>query len=137
MDSLALNQVRGMWWNQIHNVYLQYAVDLGLPGAILFLTLLYLVFKAANSSTRQLAHKQEFRDLFLFAEALQVSLIVFAVSGFFYPVAYHFYFYYIAGLTLAMRSVTDHAFSVARASSEPNENIARRHLRVAIPESKA
>ena len=49
----------------------------------------------------------ELRDLFLLSEAVQVSLIAFAVSGFFYPVAYHFYFYYMGGLALAARSVTD------------------------------
>jgi hypothetical protein len=43
----------------------------------------------------------------LLAEALEISLVVFALSGPFYPVAYHFYFYLMAGLALAARAVTN------------------------------
>jgi O-antigen ligase len=128
MDVLALNEVRGARWKQVHNVYLEYAVDLGLPGAVLFIMLLYSVFKAARSSLRRLAHKDELRDLFLLAEALQVSLIAFAVASFFHPVAYHFYFYYIAGLALAVRSATDDAVSVAKRTGEDDRPAAYGHV---------
>lgn len=106
MDVLALNQVRGAKWVQVHNVYLEYAVDLGLPGAVLFLLLLYGVFKEARSARKQLADMPAHRDLFLVIEALETSLIVFALCGFFYPVAYHFFFYFIGGLALGARAVT-------------------------------
>ena len=105
MDILALNEVRGAYWVQVHNVYLQYAVDLGLPGAFLFVLLLWMVFRAVKSSMRRLAGVAGERPLFLLAEAVQVSLIAFVVSSMFHPVAYHFYFYYIAGLALAVRAI--------------------------------
>ena len=35
------------------------------------------------------------------AEGIEVALLAFAVSALFYPVAYHFYFYLIAGLAAA------------------------------------
>lgn len=109
MDILALNEVRGPQWHRVHNVYFEHAVDLGLPGLVLFLMLFYGVFRAVISSKRRLADMPALRDLFLLVEALKVSLLVFAVSGFFYPAAYQFYFYYVAGLALAARSVTDDA----------------------------
>jgi len=118
MDVLALNQVRGSQWKQVHNVYLQYAVDLGLPGLLLFLLLLWGVFRAARSSRLRSAPIPTLRDLFYLAEGLEVSLIVFAVAGVFHPVAYHVYFYYIAGLALAARSATDTAISMTKASAE-------------------
>ncbi|PYQ50148.1 MAG: hypothetical protein DMF59_11570 [Acidobacteria bacterium] len=111
MDVLALNQVRGEKWYAVHNVYLQYAVDLGLPGALLFILLLLGTLKGARSSRKRLAQLPEKRELFLLAEALEISLIVFAISGFFYPVAYNFYFYYMGGLALAVRAVTQQALS--------------------------
>jgi len=111
MDILALNQVRGPQWKQVHNIYLQYAVDLGLPGLIMFLILFWGVFRAARSSRQRAASVPELRSLFLLTEALEVSLIVFLVAGFFHPVAYHFYFFYIGGLALAARSATDDAIS--------------------------
>jgi putative inorganic carbon (hco3(-)) transporter len=107
MDILALNTVRGEEWMMVHNVYFQYAVDLGLPGIGLFVLLLYGVYRAASTSRKRLADQPARRDLFLLAEALEISLIVFALSGPFYPVAYHFYFYYMAGLALAARAVTN------------------------------
>lgn len=115
MDTLALNDVRGARWFRVHNVYLEYAVDLGLPGLLLFMTLFYGVWSAARSSCRQTASVPAHRNLFLLVEGVEISLIVFAVSAVFYPVAYHFYFYYIAGLALATRSATDAAISMARA----------------------
>src|SRR5213592_4237782 len=37
---LVLNQLRGPMWQPVHNVYLEYAVDLGWPGLALFILLL-------------------------------------------------------------------------------------------------
>jgi len=52
-----------------------------------------------------------------------VSLIAFAVSAFFYPVAYRFDFYYIAGLAVAAKNICDHeiegAVSVFGAAPAP------------------
>lgn len=117
MDVLALNQVRGAQWLQVHNVYLEYAVDLGVPGAALFLLLLYAVFAGVRASRNALAALPRHRNLFLIVEALEISLIVFAVCGLFYPVAYHFFFYFIGGLALGARTVTDQTLSLGAARS--------------------
>ncbi len=118
MDVLALNEVRGPRWSQVHNVYLQYAVDLGLPGLILFLLLLYGAFKAARASRRLAASVPALQSQFLLSEGLEVSLIVFAIAGLFHPVGYHFYFYYIAGLSLAARSATEAAIRNANVADD-------------------
>ena len=115
MDILALNQVRGAKWVQVHNVYLEYAVDLGVPGAALFLILFYRVFQGVRSSRKRLAGLPVQRDLFLLVEALETSVVVFAIAGFFYPIAYHFFFYFIGGLALGARAVTLRTFSIAAA----------------------
>jgi hypothetical protein len=39
------------------------------------------------------------------AESVQITLASFAVAALFYPVAYHFYFFLIAGLALAVANV--------------------------------
>jgi hypothetical protein len=39
------------------------------------------------------------------AEGLQTSLVAFSLAGIFHPVAYHPYFYYIAGLGVAMQTM--------------------------------
>src|SRR5207253_8710681 len=65
MDFLALNQIRGNKWLKVHNVYLEYAVDLGVPGLALFLTLLYRVFKGARFARKRLEEVPSQRQLFL------------------------------------------------------------------------
>jgi len=104
MNILALNEVRGPEWKQVHNVYLEYAVDLGIPGLVLFVMLLLGCLRAA-AGARRTAGAAGSGEPALLAEGLQASLIAFAVAAVFHPVAYHFYFYYIAGLALAARGV--------------------------------
>jgi len=106
MDALALNQIRGEEWLKVHNVYLEYAVDLGIPGVVLFLVLFGGIILSVRRSRQLLERNPQCRDLYLLARALEISLLVFAISGFFYPVAYQFYFYYIGGLALALPAVT-------------------------------
>lgn len=104
MNVLALNEVRGETWTAVHNVYLQYLVELGLPGLGLFLLLYVHCLRATGTVLRALqANRSD--SLFHIAEGLRVSLIAFAVAALFHPVAYHFYFYLIAGLAVAAAAV--------------------------------
>lgn len=111
-DVLVLNQLRGATWEEVHNVYLQYAVELGVPGLLLFLLLFRECFKATQRARRLGGSNQ---TLHLLAEGLGISLLGFVVAGFFYPDAYQFYFYYIGGLAIAAQSV---ATGLARAHSK-------------------
>lgn len=106
-NTLALNEIRGPTWTEVHNVYLQYAVDLGIPGLILFLMLLRGCLKSAREAQDQAIHVPDSQKLFYLAQGIHISLIAFSVAAFFHPVAYHFYFYFIAGLALAARSITN------------------------------
>jgi O-antigen ligase len=103
---LALNQQRGDTWREVHNVYLQYAVDLGLPGLALFLWLFIALFRAAGRVRRRHAPDPGSRDVGIIAGSVQAALIAFAVAAFFHPVAYQFYFFCIAGLGLAVQNVS-------------------------------
>jgi len=105
MNTLALNEARGVAWRAVHNVYLEYAVDLGVPGLTLFLLLLIGCVKSVMCVQRSTARVTALRDLFLLAEGIQVSLVAFAVAGPFHPVSYNFYFYYVAGLAVAAKAV--------------------------------
>jgi len=105
MNALALNEERGPSWKNVHNVYLQLAVDLGLPGLTLFLVLLLGTIRGVGLVRRGAAGDPASRDLFHLAEGLQISLIAFTVSALFYPVAYELFFYCIAGLAVALKTV--------------------------------
>lgn len=103
-NMLAMNEVRGDSWLKVHNVYLVYAVELGLPGLVLYLLLLVSSIRSAGFAQRVAAYIRS-SGLFHMAEAVKVSLLAFAVAALFHPSGYHFYFYLFAGLALAARAV--------------------------------
>jgi O-antigen ligase len=110
--SLALNTQRGgMWreamWKDVHNVYLEYAVELGLPGLALFLTLLARCIWNARRVQRECRENKHLRDLTHLAEGVETALWAFVIEAFFHPVAYQPYFYWLAGLAVAVRLVND------------------------------
>jgi O-antigen ligase len=90
----------GPTWRAVHNTYLEYGVDLGVPGLLLFLALLWTCWRSARAA-RGVAEG----EVSHLAEGIEISLLGFAVAAFFHPSAYHFYFYYIAGLAVAARHV--------------------------------
>lgn len=105
MDALALNEERGASWHNVHNVYLQYAVDLGIPGLVLFLLLLVGCIECAGFSLRHSAGVPDLREAFHLAEGIQISLVAFSVAALFHPVAYHIHFFYVAGLAVAAKAM--------------------------------
>jgi O-antigen ligase len=102
-DVLALNDLRGNDWVSVHNVYLNYAMDLGLLGLALFLLLFASVLAGVIRVERRHRRRGGDDDLARLGGAIKIALLAFAVSAFFYPVAYHLYFYYFAGLAVAVR----------------------------------
>jgi len=104
-DVLALNQLRGEAWMPVHNMYLNYAVDLGAIGLGLFLAIFWSALSGVVRAERALRRRVNGSELAAFARAARVSLIALAVAGFFYPIAYQAFFYYIAGLAVAVRAI--------------------------------
>jgi O-antigen ligase len=102
---IALNQIRGEeTWRSVHNAYLQYAVDLGLPGLLLFGLLHLLCFRAARAVERRAAKDPALQHLAYLAAGIQISLAAFFVAAMFHPIAYQFYFFTIAGLAVALKN---------------------------------
>jgi O-antigen ligase len=115
MNILALNELRGEAWTEVHSVYLQYAVDLGLPGFLLFTGLLGCCYLAARGAGRPQGPDPASRRVAALGEGIEVSLAAFAVAAFFHPSGYQFYFFYLGGLALAARAVAE-----ARPSAPPS-----------------
>ncbi len=114
VNILALNEERGARWTAVHNVYLEYAVDLGIPGLVMFLMLLVGCVKSAAFVQREAARRPALRELFHIAQGIQISLVAFSIAALFHPVAYHVYFYYFGGLAIAARAVYHHEREAVR-----------------------
>jgi probable O-glycosylation ligase (exosortase A-associated) len=102
-DILAMNEERGADWTRVHNAFLEYAVDLGVPGLLLFLWLFVACFRTARAVERQAARDPALRDLASMAMGVQISLVAFGVAACFHPIAYQFYFFCIGGLAVALK----------------------------------
>jgi O-antigen ligase len=102
MDALAVQNVRGGHYIRVHNAYLDFAVDLGVAGLVLFVAALVTTIRTAWRVEAQPADGSAAdRDLPTLAQGVRISLIGFAVAANFAPVPYDVYFYYLAGLAVA------------------------------------
>lgn len=104
-DILAMNEQRGDDWTQVHNAYLQYAIDLGVPGLLLFAWLHLRCYRTARAVEKRAGREPAHRNLTLLAAGVQVSLVAFFVAAMFHPIAYQFYFFSIGGLAVALRNI--------------------------------
>jgi putative inorganic carbon (HCO3(-)) transporter len=100
---IALNEVGGPLWRHIHNVYLEIAADLGVPALVVYLMLFYRAIRSVAEAKRTWSARGS--DLFYLAQGLEISLLGFAVAAMFYPVAYHFFFYILLGLAVAVKGL--------------------------------
>jgi probable O-glycosylation ligase (exosortase A-associated) len=117
-DVLALRDERGTGWTSVHNAYLQYAVDLGIPGFLLFVWLHVSCFRSARAVERRAAKDETLRDLEQLGQGVQISLIAFAVAAFFHPIAYQFYFFTIGGLAIALKHACRNEIGQARLNAQ-------------------
>jgi O-antigen ligase len=94
----------------VHNTYLNYAVDLGAVGLTLFLAIFASAWLGAArvERRRRASEGPRQRDaLRAYATAARIALTTFAVAACFHPIAYHAFFYYLAGLAVAIRQIDD------------------------------
>jgi O-antigen ligase len=136
MSVLALNELRGPTWVPVHNVYLEYATDLGLPGLALFLLLLGLCLRMVTRVARQTARTDGAWDFHRIAVGVQMMLVAFVVSGFFHPVAYHFHFYYAGGLAAALAVVWENERGSISSDSGVRQRPGDRWYRTSVRESR-
>ncbi len=90
-------------WFVTHNTYTQLSSETGIPGALLFLGMLFRSFKSVNEILRLTAERgpSPRSDLWKAALYLRLSLIAISVCGFFLSDAYTGLFYIFAGLCIS------------------------------------
>jgi O-antigen ligase len=136
-NRLALNQERGATWRPIHNVYLEYGVELGIPGLVLFLMLMVNCFRKARQVERGAREVPALEELFNLASGIRVSLIAFAVAALFYPVGYDFYFYYLAGLAVSAHHIYREAMGATPALPTQTPSWAARRAALCVAGEEA
>lgn len=137
MSVLALNDARGASWTPVHNVYLEYATDLGLPGLLFFLLMLGACIRVVMRVVREIPRTEAAWDLRCLAIGIQLMLVAFVVAGFFHPVAYHFHFYYAGGLATALAVVWENERGSLSSDSGVRQRVGDRWHRATVREPGA
>ncbi len=104
MDQLAMTDEMGIGvWISVHNIYLEYAVDLGFPGLVLFLMLLGSALAGTRLTERLLKRAGAPPGLMSLHDGIQVSLVALAGGALFTPGAYGWIVHYSIGMAVASR----------------------------------
>jgi O-antigen ligase len=101
-NSRHVASVRGGIHQEVHNSYLQAGVEMGIIGMVVYTLFVFSAYTAARSVRRRLARRPDGAELASLAGGIELATVAFAVGAMFSPVAYHFYFYYPAGLAVAV-----------------------------------
>jgi putative inorganic carbon (HCO3(-)) transporter len=104
MNTLALN-TKGLYWAHVHNVYLQLAAEIGVPGLIFYVLLVAQLLRGLRQIEARFQRDLRHHEIYVLATACEVTLLAYCIAAFFHPVAYNFYFYYIAGFALALKGI--------------------------------
>jgi O-antigen ligase len=105
MHNLGLHDMSGSW-GVVHNVYLQIGADLGIPAMVAFMILLFKLIRKMQFIQKDPNIVAQSSEIAPLAQGIEISLIAFAVASLFHPVAYHFYFYYLAGYAVSLNRIT-------------------------------
>lgn len=86
----------------VHSAFLEVAADLGILGGILFAVIFFRLILAMQSIRNSPLSSSSIKPL---AEAAEVSLVAFGVSGMFLAVAYQAPYWLLAGIAIAIKDV--------------------------------
>lgn len=104
-------------WKVTHNTYTQLSSEMGLPGLIIYLVLLYNVFKVLNSIVRTRYPGPTWKNLRQLALTLRATLIVFLPVAFFGSMGYAAEVPILAGITTSLGFMAQKQRAIDRAAS--------------------
>jgi O-antigen ligase len=101
-NNVHVNVARGWIANDAHNAYLKLTAELGVPALIVYVGFIGASLAAARDAQRRLRRRPEGRGGAGRADGGVGGGVAQAVGALFSPVPYHFFFYYPAGLAVAV-----------------------------------
>jgi hypothetical protein len=113
-DVISLRDRGLATWNNVHNAYLQLGVDLGVVGLGIFVVVCWRLVRGLRRSLHALQTVPGTEPLHALGRGVEIALLVLLIQITMHPVAYHFYFYYIAGLAVAMQVMVGETTKRAR-----------------------
>ena len=96
---------RGVRWGAAHNLFVQVGAELGIPGLLLFATLIVSLFASLRRVTQSARASPGGKDMARLSQSLMAALVGFVVGGFFLSLAYADMLYALAALSVALAKV--------------------------------
>src|SRR5205807_8886602 len=95
---------RGEWapWLETHNSYTEVSSECGIPGFICYMAFLIFTIRLSYKLYKQTVDKPEFREIMGMSYCLLMGALVYAVSTFFFHMAYTGALPVLGGLTLSL-----------------------------------
>ena len=97
--------ISGRGSREVHNAYLQVGAELGVVGMVVYVLFILSAYSSARAVRRFFARRREGWELGRLAAGVEMSVVAFAVGALFSPVPYHFFFYFPAGLAVAIFAI--------------------------------
>jgi putative inorganic carbon (HCO3(-)) transporter len=107
-----------------HNAYLEVAAELGVPGLIAYLIVIFAPLRSLRRierQTRGMRSKSE-REMYWLSVSIQAAFIAYMVCSFFASIQYLWYLYYTAAYAVALRQI--HAAEEMESSLSNNQALA-------------
>jgi putative inorganic carbon (HCO3(-)) transporter len=96
-------------WETAHNAFLQIAVEMGIPGVAIFVTLLYGATRSCRRLVRATSRRPELSKMTWMAHAVETSLYAYIVGALALSHAYAPILYLLLGLTACLRRIARRA----------------------------
>jgi len=96
-------------WEAAHNAYLQIAVEMGIPGLAIFVTLLYGAIRSCRRLVRAASGRAELKEMAWMAHAVETSLYAYMVGAISLSQAYAPILYLLLGLSACLRRIAQRA----------------------------
>ena len=96
----------GLKWSAAHNSFVEIGAELGIPGLVALVLLLFHAFRAARGIDPGPSRGTAQSDEVVLGHALAGTIIGYAISGFFLSQAYAAYMFVIYGIIVGLAKVT-------------------------------
>ena len=100
---------KGMWGRQAHSLWFTLLPELGIPGVLLYLSLLRLNLRDLLYLRRLYPKSDKQRFSYFLSVAFMASLTGYFVSGTFLSVLYYPHYWYLTAMIVATRKIIDNA----------------------------